>query len=99
MAESPAAAGQFLLALDTLFGPGREVVVVGPKDNPETIDVLSTLRSKYDPHRLIAFHDPAGGPTDLPLFRDRPAIGGRVTTYECTAGVCAAPVVGGPPRG
>jgi uncharacterized protein YyaL (SSP411 family) len=99
MAESPAAAGQFLLALDTYFGPDREVVVVGPKDNPETVDVLSTLRSKYDPHRLIAFHDPADGPTDLPLFRDRPAVGGRVTTYECTAGVCATPVVGGPPRG
>jgi hypothetical protein len=61
--------------------------------------VLASYRSGYEPHRLLAFHDPADGPTDLPLFRDRPAVGGRVTTYVCTEGVCAAPVVGGPGRG
>jgi uncharacterized protein YyaL (SSP411 family) len=99
MTDSPAAAGQFLLALDAYLGPGKEVVVVGPKDEPETIAVVASYRSNYDPHRLLAFHDPAEGSADLPVFRDRPAVGSRVTTYVCTDGVCAAPVVGGPARG
>jgi len=100
MAESPAAAGQFLLALDSFLGPHRDVVLAGPRHDPATARVLAEFRSRCDPHQIIAFHDPADGPppTFLPLLNDRPPVDGRVTTYVCTKGVCAAPVVGEPPR-
>jgi uncharacterized protein YyaL (SSP411 family) len=95
MTDSPAAAGQFLLALDTLLGPEKEFVVVGPRTDPATRRVLAETRSRYDPHRLVAYHDPTDGPppTRLSLLHDRPMVDGRVTSYTCTAGVCAAPVV------
>jgi hypothetical protein len=95
MAETPTAAGQFLLALDSLLGPTQEAVVIGPPGD-ETNRVLADVRARYAPNGFVAYHDPGSGPppAHIPLLQDRPAIDGRVTTYFCTNGVCAAPVVG-----
>ena len=94
MAQSPAAAGQMLLALDRHLGPCYEVAVIGPKNDAETQKVLAHLRGRLDPFRVLAYHDPSAGEATIPLLKDRPMKDGRVTVYVCRDFTCAAPLVG-----
>ena len=95
---APAAVGQSLIALDFLLAPTREVVVIAGTDPGEFRAARSTVSQTYDPHRVIA-PSPQGAARAaeaewVPLLADRPAIGGRTTTYICENNACLAPVVG-----
>ncbi len=97
MEEHPSACGQLLVALDFCLGPVQEIAVVGPASEPDTQAVLTAIRKSFRPNVVVAFHDPATGnpPTDLiPLLKDRPAVGGTVTTYICENFVCQPPRLG-----
>jgi uncharacterized protein YyaL (SSP411 family) len=97
MEEHPSACGQMLVALDFFLGPVQEIAVVGPASEPDTQAVLTAIRKSFRPNVVVAFHDPATGnpPTDLiPLLKDRPAVGGTVTTYICENFVCQPPRLG-----
>ncbi|MBX9625163.1 MAG: thioredoxin domain-containing protein [Gemmataceae bacterium] len=96
MAEAPAAFGQMLVALDFHLGPVDEVAVVGHAADPETAEVLRLVRRGFHPNRVVAYHDPSTGdpPAEVGLLKDRPTVGGRVTTYVCENSVCRAPLVG-----
>ncbi|MBA4064435.1 MAG: thioredoxin domain-containing protein [Isosphaera sp.] len=96
MAEHPAAAGQMLVALDFHLGPTTEAAVVGPAGDPETDRALAAVRAAFRPNQVIAFHDPATGPAPdlVPLLKDKPAAGGRVTVYVCENFACREPLVG-----
>jgi uncharacterized protein YyaL (SSP411 family) len=85
-----------LNALDFYLGPVEEYAVIGTANDPETITVLNQLRSKFQPNRVIAFHDPSTGapPVEVPLLHEKPMVDGRVTTYICRDFACQAPVVG-----
>jgi uncharacterized protein YyaL (SSP411 family) len=95
MADHPQAAGQMLVALDLFLGPLDEIAVVGHRGEPETERVLTSLRGKYRPNRVIAFHDPASGPppSEVPLLADKP-MRGAVTVYVCRDFACREPLVG-----
>ena len=95
MADHPAAAGQMLVALDFYNGPVDEVAVIGTRGDAETERVLTALRTKFRPNRVVAFHDPASGPApaEIALLADKP-MKGVVTTYICRNFACAAPLVG-----
>jgi uncharacterized protein YyaL (SSP411 family) len=95
MEEHPAAAGQMLVALDFHLGPVDELAVIGPKGDPETERVLSAVRSKFRPDRVVAFHDPATGapPAEVGLLADKP-MKEAVTTYVCRDFACREPLVG-----
>jgi uncharacterized protein YyaL (SSP411 family) len=96
LADAPTAFGQMLLALDFFLGPVEEVAVIGRADDPETAEVLRLVRKGFRPNRVVAFHDPATGdpPAEVALLKDRPMVGGKVTTYVCENFVCRAPLVG-----
>jgi uncharacterized protein len=97
MAESPSGAGQMLGALDFHFGPVQEYVLVGSRQDSEVGEALKLLRERFDPHAVVAFHDPNAGeaPTKLlPLLEGREMIDGKVTLYVCENYSCKAPLVG-----
>src|SRR5207248_2441544 len=96
MAEHPAACGQMLVALDFHLGPVQEIAVIGKHSDPETQKVLAAIRGGFRPNAVLAFHDPASGdpPDFIPLLKDRPMVGGAVTTYVCENFVCGVPLVG-----
>jgi uncharacterized protein len=96
MLEAPAASGQMLLALDFHLGPEREIAVIGRFGSEPVTRVLRSIRERFLPHVVVAFHDPSVGgeaSTVVPLLRDRPAKG-EVTTYVCENFTCQAPLVG-----
>ena len=96
LTEHPMASGQMLIALDFLIGPIDEIAIIGHRANPETERVLQTIRSRFHPNRVVAFHDPSDGPvpSTIPLLADRPMIDGRTTIYICRDRVCSTPIVG-----
>ncbi len=97
MADAPAASGQMLVALDFYLGPVAEVAVVGPAGHADTVAVFRAVRAGFRPNQVVAAPDPATGepPADLiPLLKDKPQVGGAVTTYVCRDYACEAPLVG-----
>jgi hypothetical protein len=84
MAEHPAASGQMLAALDFYLGPMQEIAVVGD----DTAEALEAIHRSFGPNRVIA-----GGDSDIPLLKDRPAADG-VAVYVCENYACRAPLVG-----
>jgi uncharacterized protein len=89
--RSPSAFAALLAA--SAYGDGtREIAVVGPSDDAGTRALLAAARGRYLPARAIAWFDPAGGPSALPLLEGRSLIGGKAAAYVCRHYVCAAPV-------
>jgi uncharacterized protein YyaL (SSP411 family) len=98
MADTPAATGQMLIALDFYLGPVAEVVVVGQMDRPEVQEALRLLRGGFRPRHVLAWRgaDDAGAEQaqkHVPLVAGR-APKGDVTTYICRGFACEAPLVG-----
>jgi uncharacterized protein YyaL (SSP411 family) len=97
MAEHPAASGQMLIALDFHLGPVQQIAIVGGAQAGDTQRAIAVIRKKFNPNRVIAFHDPVTGtpPAELAsLFAGKEAVGGAVTVYVCENFACQAPLVG-----
>jgi uncharacterized protein YyaL (SSP411 family) len=97
MADSPMSMGQMLCALDYFLGPDREMVVIGRRGEPETEQVLKSIRGGFRPNAFTVFHDLALGtaPAELlPMLEGRAIQGDRVTTYVCENQTCGLPLVG-----
>ncbi|MCS6852964.1 MAG: thioredoxin domain-containing protein [Gemmataceae bacterium] len=94
MDRSALAAGQFLVALDFLLGPVRELAVVGDLADAETQRVLRAIRTRFLPNKLVAFRSRSEPePTWTPLLQGKPAAD-TVMTYICQDFTCAAPLAG-----
>jgi len=98
--QFPTAMAQMLLAIDSLAGPVRHIVVVGAPRDPEIAALLATLNKHYLPDKLVAVravHDAASGPPRPldALFRGKPPVGGTPTVYVCENHTCQQPVTGG----
>jgi uncharacterized protein YyaL (SSP411 family) len=97
MAQSPAAAGQMLIALDMWIGPMEELVVIGGSDNEANKTAVTEIRRSYLPNKVFACRaakGPPAPPSLEPLFSGRVAVNGQPTLYVCENFTCQAPVVG-----
>jgi uncharacterized protein YyaL (SSP411 family) len=96
MQQSPAAAGQMLLALDLFLGPFYEIAIVADLNETSARESLRQFNHQYLPRAALAVRGP--GPDEPPaewlasLFRDRPAINDRATFYVCQDTTCWEPV-------
>ncbi|MBN1661976.1 MAG: thioredoxin domain-containing protein [Deltaproteobacteria bacterium] len=93
--QSPGAYTQFMTALDSAFGPSREVVVVGNPARKDTLLMLQAMQSRFLPHVTIVFR-PAGEASPAicriaPFTKDMKSIDGKATAYVCTNHVCEQP--------
>jgi uncharacterized protein YyaL (SSP411 family) len=93
--QSPAAAGQMLLALDFYLGPVREVAVIGDLQGTEVREVLRAFHAALRPNDVLAASAPGDAQAGavVPLLADKPTKG-AVTTYICRDFACQAPAVG-----
>ncbi len=96
--QAPAAAGQLLIAADMAIGPLHEIVVLGRKDEDLTAAVLSDLRRRYIPNRLLACRERAEYPDGSryldALFASKAAESASPTVYVCQNFTCQRPVSG-----
>jgi hypothetical protein len=98
MEKYPTSVAQMLIALDMQWGPFAEIVVMGDPKTAETAEVLSDLRGRYVPNRVLACRreaDLPDGSIDLdPIFVGKQSLAPPPTVYLCEKFVCGAPASG-----
>jgi uncharacterized protein YyaL (SSP411 family) len=93
--QVPSAHAYFLCALDYLFGPSHEVVIVGKPDAADTREMLRALQTSFLP-RVSFLLSPAGakdaGIVQIAAFtRQQSAVGNHATAYVCSEHRCLPP--------
>ena len=97
MQRVPSAVAQMLTAADMLLGPVPEIAIIGDPSHGDTGAVVSDLRRRYLPNRVVACRAPGreGGSRHLaPLFQGKSLSGAEPTVYLCENFACQAPVSG-----
>ena len=85
------------MALDFLLAPTRELAVVAGDSRADFDAVLDAASLRLLPHAVIApapAEDREALAHLVPLLKDRPPIGDRVTLYDCRNRTCLAPASG-----
>ncbi|HLG28715.1 MAG TPA: thioredoxin domain-containing protein, partial [Candidatus Brocadiales bacterium] len=93
--QMPSAYTQFLVGLDFALGPSYEVVVVGNSITKDTKEMLSALRSRFLPNKILLLRPTeVEGPdiSRLATFtKDMSTIDGMATAYVCSNYSCKTP--------
>jgi uncharacterized protein YyaL (SSP411 family) len=94
LGEHPSALSQFLLDLDFLIGPAREVALIGNPAAPDTQALLGVVNHALRPNLVLACAAPedTAAQQAIPLLQDRPQREGKATAYVCQHFTCQAPV-------
>jgi len=92
----PAALPQMLCALDATLTEPVQIVVAGPKDQPETAALLRVIRRFYLPNKIVLMADGGQGQTWLaehvPGVRLMAPVQGQPAAYVCRNFTCELPV-------
>jgi uncharacterized protein len=91
LTEHPFMFGQWLVALELMLAPSREVAIVGAQNDPATAALLAAAREVVGPADVIALKEPQAD-SPVPLLQGREMVNGRPTAYVCEAFSCRAPV-------
>jgi uncharacterized protein len=98
MGQSPRAMGQMLQALDMYLGPTPEIVIIGQPTSADTATVLTELRHRYLPNKVVACRKPDGiaaaSPALAPLFAGKQLTGPEPGVFICENFACQAPLFG-----
>jgi len=94
MAQQPSAFGYLLCCLDRWLTPSQEVAIIGNLDDPDTTELLATIRARFRPNMVIACAGPADTEASrmIPLLNDRTQVAGVPTAFVCTGFTCQLPV-------
>ncbi|GGC17102.1 thioredoxin domain-containing protein [Cellulomonas carbonis] len=88
-ARVPRAAGWALATFEALLDGPREVAVVGPVDNPMTVELLRAARRSPAPGAVVVHGEP--DTEGVPLLAGRPLLDERPAAYVCRGLVCDRP--------
>ncbi|MFO7772360.1 MAG: thioredoxin domain-containing protein [Dehalococcoidia bacterium] len=94
MSHYPLGFGNWLCALDFYLSPPKEVVIVGPRQEAATTDLLQILCNTWLPNKVVAALDPAdtAAMDNLMLLKNRAMVDNRPTVYVCERYSCRTPV-------
>ena len=91
MEAAPLAVPRWLVALDFHLSKVKEIVVIGPREDPATQRLLAVIYDRYLPNKVVAGADgPPSEPTS-PLLEDRIPMEGVPTAFVCEDYHCALP--------
>ncbi|MCH8297689.1 MAG: thioredoxin domain-containing protein, partial [Chloroflexi bacterium] len=97
MGRAPAGTGHWLAALDFYVSAPKEVVIIGPRDDPATAALLQTVYGGFHPNKVLvgaqdAQNPDSAGDRGLPLLEARGMVDGKPTAYVCQNYACQLPV-------
>ena len=86
----------FLMGVDFMLGPTREIVIAGKAGAADTGAMLNAARQAFLPNATLLFH-PAGETGRqiekvIPFLKEQRPIDGKATAYICENYACRAPV-------
>jgi hypothetical protein len=92
--QSPGSFAQLMTGVDFGVGPSYEVVIVGQTDAEDTQAMLSALRSKFVPNKVVLLRPPEN-PAQLTRLAEftkyHSSLNGRATVYVCLNYYCELP--------
>ena len=91
MSRAPAGTGHWLAALDFYVSTPKEVVIIGPRNDPATAGLLNTVYGGFHPNKVLVGAEDSGD-HGLPLLEDRGMVDGKPTAYVCHNYACQLPV-------
>ncbi|MEX2560625.1 MAG: thioredoxin domain-containing protein, partial [Pirellulales bacterium] len=94
MGRHPTATGQMLIALDFHLGPTPELVLIQGADQTKTGRILSELRRRFWPNKVLACRPGRGESGALDSLFAGKAAGSEPALYVCHDFACQQPAVG-----
>ena len=91
--SSPISHTMFMSGLDFAVGPSYEIVITGTKDAEDTQKMISALRGKYIPNKVVLLKDENSVDiTEIaPYTKAQKGINGSATSYVCLNFICKLP--------
>ena len=92
--QHPTAYTFFLTAALYYNQPGRDIVIVGKREEKDTRAMIETINDRFLPDTLIIFKDPAEKTLDeiVPFIEDMTMIDNKATAYICENFSCQQPI-------
>src|ERR1700738_4037187 len=92
----PAALPQMLAALDASITEPMQIVVAGPRGQPETAELLSVIRRRYLPNKVVLLADGGEGQRwltqHIEALRLMGPVQGKSAAYVCRNFTCDLPI-------
>jgi uncharacterized protein YyaL (SSP411 family) len=84
----------FLTALDFLFGPSYEIVIVGNSQSQEAEDMVQALNTSFIPNKVVLFKKETDPNLEnlIGFVKNMRTIDRKTTAYICRAFVCEKPI-------
>jgi len=94
LSRNPLGFSNWLCALDFYLSTPKEIAIIGPRDNPATLELLRTICTIWLPNKVVAAYDPSDPApvSELKLFKNRQMVDNQPTVYVCEHYTCQAPV-------
>ncbi len=94
MGRAPAGTGHWIAALDFYVSSPKEVVIIGPQNDPATAALLQTVYGGFRPNKVLVGADDSDSAESygLPLLEARGMLDGKPTAYVCQNYACQLPV-------
>jgi len=94
MENQPFGFAHMLAALDLYLDKPREIVLVGDKNDPHTVEFLEKIHSVYLPNMTLQLVSPDNSLEQIsPLLAGKKAISGKPSVYVCHNFTCSRPAV------
>jgi uncharacterized protein YyaL (SSP411 family) len=88
----PQAFSQMMAAVDFLAAGPREIVIAGERSDARTKELLSTVRSRFLPQRVVALSDSRADTSLMPILDGKRADEQGPRAFVCRNYACKAPV-------
>jgi uncharacterized protein YyaL (SSP411 family) len=88
----PQAFSQMMAAVDFLAAGPREIVLAGERSDARTKELLSTVRSRFLPQRVVALSDSRADASLMPILDGKRADEQGPRAFVCRNYACKAPV-------
>lgn len=86
----------FLMGVDFMLGPAREIVIAGDMGDADTRAMLEAVRQTFMPNTVVAFHPEGEAGFEIekliPFLKEQRPAGGKAAAYICENYACQAPV-------
>ncbi len=92
MSSVPSALPRWLAALDLHLSRVKEIVIIGPGDDPATERLLAVVYDRYLPNKIVAGADAPLKEPPTPLLEGRTLVEGLPTAFVCEDYHCVLPV-------
>ncbi|HSQ52725.1 MAG TPA: aldo/keto reductase [Nitrospiraceae bacterium] len=93
IARYPRAFAKSLAVMDLLAEGPLELALVGTANDPGLEALQLAVREVFLPHRVIAFSDGTGTPSNHPLLAGKGLVAGKSALYICRNFSCQRPII------